>query len=188
MRNILKIMALVLSLAVSSGVAWSAGVSLTLKSGYFFPTDSVFRDVYKGGLSFGADLAVPIAGPLCLWAGAELFSKTGLLTISEEETKGRITPIYAGLRLQFGKKSVKPYLGAAAAYFLFKENNPIGTISDNGLGWFGETGLLVRLSDLVWIDIFGNYRARTARVEDEEGPFEAKLDGISAGLGLSFRF
>jgi hypothetical protein len=188
MKNTLKILTVVLALAASSGVAWSAGVSLTLKGGYFFPTDSVFRDVYKGGLSFGADLAVPIAGPLHLWAGAEIFNKTGFLTISEEETKGRIIPIYAGLRLQFGKKSVNPYLGAAAAYFLFKEENPIGTISDNGLGWLGEMGLLVRLSDLVWIDIFGDYRARTMSVEDEEGPFEGKLDGVTAGLGLSFRF
>jgi hypothetical protein len=187
MRKRAIVAALVLAIAGSAGAAWGAGVSLTLKAGYFFPTDSVFREVYKGGPVFGAELAVPIAGVLHLWAGAEMFNKTGLLTLTDEETKVRITPLYAGLRCVFGKKKAHFYIGAAAAYFLFKEENVLGTVSESGLGFIGQTGLLAKVGGPVWLDFFVGYRGATLKTDGDD-PVTAKLDGISAGLGLAFRF
>ena len=160
---------------------------MTLKAGFLFPTDTLFREIYSRGPSFGADVAVPLAGALQLWAGAELFSKTGLLPVSEETTKVRIIPLYAGLRAQFGQKSVRPYIGAAAAYFLFHEENPLGTADDGGLGLLSQAGVQARLGGAFWLDIFAGYRACTVR-SDGDDPLEAKLDGFSAGLGLAYRF
>jgi hypothetical protein len=187
MRDVTRPLAVVLVFAVATGAAWGAGVSLTLKGGYFLPTDSVFRDVYKGGLVIGGDLAVPIAGVLHLWAGAEMFSKTGHLTLSEDETKVRIVPIYAGLRCQFGKKKLHSYIGAAAAYFLFHEENLLGKASENGLGFLGQAGVMARIGGPVWLDVFGDYRVCKLTTGGDD-PVEAKLDGLSAGLGLVFRF
>ena len=178
---------LVFVFAGLSGAAFAAGPSVTVKAGCFFPTDTVFREVYKSGPVFGGELTVPVAGALHLWAGADLFSKTGLLSVSEEKTKVRITPLYVGLRAQFGKKNTRPYIGAAAAYFLFHEENPLGTISDTGLGFIARTGLLARLAGAVWLDIFADYRACTVRTDGDD-PLEAKLGGLSAGLGLAYRF
>lgn len=187
MRKAMRRGIIFLALAALTGTVWGAGLSFTLKAGHFFPADSLFRDVYKGGLVFGGELAVPVAGVLHLWAGAELFGKTGLLSLSEEETKLRIIPLYLGLRCHFGKSRVRPYIGAAAAYFLFKEENALGSISESGLGFLGQAGLLAGLGGSVWLDVFVNYRACTLKTEGED-PLEAKLDGISAGLGLVFRF
>jgi hypothetical protein len=188
MKSKIKVAGVVaVSVVLFTGAAWGAGVAVTLKGGFFAPTSEVFREVYSGGLIFGVDVAVPIGGVFQAWAGADLFSKTGLLTVSEEETKVRIVPLYLGVRCEFGKGALRPYLGAAAAYFLFHEENPLGTISDGGLGYLTQAGVMARLGGAVWVDVHGGYRGCTLK-SDGADPIEAKLDGFSAGLGLAFRF
>jgi hypothetical protein len=187
MKKRTLVIVFVLVLAGLGQTAFGAGVSVTLKAGYFFPSSSLFRDVYKSGPTFGGEVTVPLAGALRIWAGADLFGKTGLLSVTEETTKVRVIPVYAGLRAEFGKKGVRPYLGAAAAYFLFHEENPLGTISDSGLGFLARAGLLARLGGPMWLDFFADYRSCTLRTDGDD-PLEAKLDGLSAGAGLSFRF
>ena len=59
-------------------------MSLGFKAGYLWPGDDVFKDVYKGGPVFGGELAVSVGPVLDVWAGAELFSKSGSLTFTEE--------------------------------------------------------------------------------------------------------
>ena len=180
----------VLLLLAFTGIAGASpgdGTFVTLKAGLLFPSDRLFREIYSQGLSFGADVAVPIAGALQLWAGAELFGKTGLLTVSEEKTQVRITPLYMGLRARFGKKGARPYIGAAAAYFLFHEENPLGATNDGGLGLLTQAGVMARLGGAVWLDLFAGYRACTLRSDGDE-PLEAKLDSFSAGVGLAYRF
>jgi hypothetical protein len=187
MKKALTILFAVLAFAMVTGTAWGAGSSVTLKGANFWPSDGVFRNVYGSGLVFGGEFAVPIAGGLHLWAGAEYFGKSGLLTLSEEATKVRIIPVYLGLRYHFGKSAVRPYLGAAVAYFLFKEENPLGSVSKSGLGVLGQAGLLVKIAGPVSIDLYANYRACTLRTDGPD-PVEAKIGGFSGGLGLVFRF
>jgi hypothetical protein len=188
MNNATKVPVVLLALALAATGARAAETALTLKGGYFAPSDAVFRDVYGGGPAFGLDLAVPLAGPLRAWAGVELFSKRGLTTESEEATKVTVTPLFAGLRLHFGRKGVRPYLGAAAAYFLFKENNPLGTVSESGLGALGQAGLIFLMGRSFGLDVHAGYRACTLTAGDAEDPLEAKIGGLSAGLGLVIKF
>ena len=47
--------------------------------------------------------------------------------------------------------------------------------------------LLIKVAGPVSFDLFGNYRACTLKTDDPD-PLEAKIGGISAGLGLVFRF
>ena len=183
----IKTAVVLMSFALGAGAAWGAGTTLTLKGGYFMPTDSVFKEVYSGGPVFGADVAVPIGGVLQVWGGADLFSKTGFTTLTEDETKVSIVPVYVGLRVEGGKKSLRPYLGAAAAYFLFSEKNVLGSISQSGFGYLAQVGVLTRLGGAVWLNVHAGYRGCTLRTDDPD-PLEARLDGLSAGLGLSFRF
>jgi len=187
MKRRWTILVFALMLAGMTAASWGAGVSLTFKAGLFWPSDSVFREVYKSGAVFGGELAVPIAGGLHIWAGAEYFGKSGQLTVSEEVTKVRIIPVYLGLRYHFGKSAVRPYLGAAAAYFLFQEENPLGSVSESGFGYLGQAGLLIKVAGPVSFDLCANYRACTLKTDDPD-PLEAKIGGISAGLGLVFRF
>jgi len=174
-------------LSTLASAADRAGTSVTLKASYFFPSDSVFREVYSTGLFYGADVAVPVAGPLRLWAGVELFAQTGQLSISEEPTKVRILPLFAGLRLEFDRSKIRPYLGAAAAYFLLHEENPLGTANEGGIGLISQAGVQTRLSGALRLDIFAGYRACTVLSRGDD-PVSAKLGGFSAGLGLTVHF
>ena len=187
MKKPLKVLSVVFALVLIAGSTRAAGTSVTIKGGYFSPSDAVFRDVYGGGPTFGLEISVPVAGVLQAWAGAELFSKKGLTTESEEAIKVRIVPLYAGLRCQFAGKSIRPYVGAAAGYFLIREENALGTVSDGGLGFLGQAGLLFGLGPSLALDLHAGYRACTVTTDGDD-PVEAKLGGLSAGLGLSFRF
>jgi hypothetical protein len=187
MKKAAKLLLVVLAFAGVINTAWGAGVTLTLKGGMFFPSDRLFREVYKDVTVFGGELAVPIAGGLHVWAGAEYFGDKGILPVTLEQTKLRIIPLYAGLRYHFGKSSVRPYLGAAAACFLFKEENPIGRASESGIGFLGLGGLLFKLGGRIGLDAFANYRACTLKTDDAD-PLEAKIGGFLGGLGLVFRF
>lgn len=181
--------AVLLVLAVMGLVRTAAaqGPTLTLKAGGFFPSDDIFREVYGSGLILGLDVSVPLTGVLDLWAGADYLGQSGLLPVSEEATTVRVVPVFAGLRARLGGKKVQPYLGAAAAYFLFHEENPIGSVSEGALGLVTQAGLLARLGGAVWIDLFAGYRAGTVSTDGDD-PLEAKLGGLSAGLGLAYRF
>ena len=187
MKNTMKAGAALLAFALSAGTAWGGGVTATLKGGYFLPTAEVFRDVYSGGLTFGADVTVPIGGVFQVWTGVEYFGKTGLTTVTEEETKVRVVPVHLGLRCEFGEKALHPYVGAAAAYFLLHEENALGTVSEGGLGFLAQAGVMARIGGAVWLDIHAGYRGCKLTLEEPE-PIEANLDGISAGFGIAFRF
>lgn len=187
MKTKIQMAGVLIGIAIYAGAAWGAGTTLTLKGGYFFPSDSVFKEVYSGGPVFGADVAVPIVGVLQAWGGAELFGKTGATTVTDDETKVSIVPLYLGLRVEGGKKSLRPYLGVAAAYFLFSEKSVLSSISESGFGYLAQAGLLARMGGPVWLDVHAGYRGCTLRTDGPD-PVEAKLDGLSAGLGLAFRF
>lgn len=174
-------------LVLTAGTAWGAGFSLTFKGGYFMPSDTVFKDVYGNGPVYGAELAASVAGGLHIWAGAEYFSKKGLLPVTEEETKTRIVPVFAGLRYHIGAAAVRPYLGAAAGYFMLHEENPLGTASRSGFGFLVRGGLLIKIAGPVSLDLHGNYSNATIKTEDPD-PLEAKIGGFQAGGGLVIRF
>lgn len=175
------------ALVLSAGTAWGAGFSLTFKGGYFMPSDEVFKDVYGSGPVFGAEIAVPIAGGLHAWAGAEYFTKKGLLPVTEEETSMRIVPVFAGLRYHIGRSGVRPYLGAAAGYFMLHEENPLGTASESGFGFLVRAGLLIKIAGSVSFDLHGNYSSCTIKTDDLD-PLDAKIGGLQAGAGLVIRF
>ncbi len=184
MKAKIKAILVLMGVALGAGAARGAGTTLTLKGGYFFPSDSVFKEVYSAGPVFGADLAVPIGGVFQVWGGAEIFSKKGTLTLTEDVTKVSIAPVYVGLRVEAGKKNLHPYLGVAAAYFLFSEKNVLGSVSQGGLGYLAQTGLMARLGGPVWLNVHAGYRGCTLKTDDPD-PIEAKLDGFSAGLGIA---
>ena len=163
------------------------GTTVTLKTGFFFPGGSVFREAYSSGPFFGAEVAVPVGGPFRVWGGAELFGKTGRLPVSEERTKATIVPLFAGVRAEFGKRGLRPYVGAAAAYFLLHETNPLGAASDGGFGLISQAGLQAGIARGIRLDAFAGYRACTIRSGGDEA-LEADIGGLSAGLGLGFVF
>ncbi len=167
-----------------AGTAWGTGFSLTAKAGYFWPSDEIFREVYKGGPIFGGEFALTIVKGLDAWVGADFFSKTGELTFTEEDTKIRILPVYAGLRYRFTPSKASPYLAAAAGYFLFKEENIIGTVSEDAVGFIVQAGVVAKLSGILGLDV----HARYSNCKTTVGEVEAQIGGFTAGMGFIIDF
>jgi hypothetical protein len=168
--------------------AASAGAAAVLeaRAGYFFPSSADFREVYKNGLAFGADVTVPLWKSLGAWAGLDYFGKTGQLTYTQEPTTLRVLPLFAGLKLQSATGSVRPYAAVAAGYFLFKESSVIGTASGQELGLLAQIGLLFKIKARTFLDVSVRYTSCQHTVTDPE-PVSVQLGGIQAAIGLAFR-
>jgi opacity protein-like surface antigen len=177
----------VLTVLGLAGPAWSSSISLELRAGYHVPASAAFRDVYKGGPAFAGQLEVRLTKTLSLWAGAEYFGKTGKLTFTGEETKIRIIPLTAGLKAQLDSKSLCPYLAAGAGYFLYKEENIIGTADGSVFGFLGQAGLLFKATKFLYLDLYARYSAGRTKAA---GPaiLAAELGGFQGGLGLIIGF
>jgi hypothetical protein len=163
------------------------GTSVTLKVGFFFPGDRVFRQVYSSGPFFGVDVAVPFTPLFRVWAGAELFGQTGHLSVSAEPSRVRVAPLFAGLRLELDQYKLRPYVGAAAAYFFVHESNPLGTASEGGLGLLSQAGIQARLGRSFLVDVHAGFRACKVHSGGDD-PLSAGLGGLSLGLGLTYHF
>ncbi len=188
MKRNLSVWLMTAFVLLSSGLVWGTQVSFSLKGGYFLPTGEDFKEVYEGGPLFGGDIAVAIVGPLDIWAGGDFFSKSGKLTFTQEDTKIRITSLSAGLRARLTSSSVCPYLAAGVGYFLYKEENILGTFDGNVLGFVGQAGLLVSLSQTLAFDIYGRYNICKETVIGDAESFNADIGGFQAGGGLVIRF
>ncbi len=165
----------------------AAQVTLEGRAGWFLPGSGDFRDAYSGGIAPGIGLSFEIGRGLNVWAGADLFSKTGALTYTEEEVKIRITTVFAGLKYFFGRAAVRPYLGAAAGYWSYKETSGDISVSGNDLGFLGQGGVDVRVSGKLSLDLFGKYGYCQASPDDENA-VKSQIGGLTFGAGLSYRF
>jgi hypothetical protein len=182
-RSVFVAAAVVLLMA---GTAWGGGVSLSFKAGYLWPGDDVFKEVYKGGPVFGGELAVSLGPSLEVWAGAELFSKSGSLTFTEEPTKIRIIPLTGGLRFRFSRGTVSPYLAAGGGLYTYKEENVLGTSSGSGFGFLGQGGIVIRISNVLAFDLHGRYG--TCKIQPEDIEESVDLGGFQAGAAFVLRF
>jgi len=178
-------MILVLALLAGGGLSVQAGsISIEGKASAFFPTDKVFRDIYKGGAAFGAEINFGLPGRLSLWVSGDYYQGQGRLTFTREKTKIEITPVCAGIRLAFSDSRFRPYVGVGAGYFRYKESNPIGSVSKGNAGLVAKIGLAAKISGPVFADLQADYTYCSVKPAD----VKADLGGLRASLGLGIAF
>lgn len=167
-----------------AGTVRAEGLSIEARGAYFSPTDKAFREIYGYGMSWGGELSFDVSERAAVWAGGDYYSKVGKLGLTEDETKIRIAPLAAGVKYYFSRDRLRPYVGAGAAYFQYKEVNSIGTIEKGNLGLVARAGLLVMLGPTFFMDLQAGWS--TCSVQPAE--VKANLGGFSLGLGLGFEF
>jgi hypothetical protein len=176
-------LALGLVIAVA-GTARAEGLFIAARGAYFSPTDKAFREIYGYGISWGGEISFSLSERTDVWAGGDYYSKVGKLGLTEDATKIRIAPLAAGVKFYLSRGRLRPYVGAGAAYFQYKETNNIGTIEKGDVGFVARAGLLVMLAPTFFMDIQAGWS--TCRVQPAE--VKANLGGLSLGLGLGFEF
>jgi hypothetical protein len=176
-----RIIAIGLMMGLISVAAWA---SVELKGGYFSPTDSDFKSIYGGGVTFGGELSFNLAGVLEVWLSGDYFKKSGSLTYTHETTDLTLIPIGAGMKYRFGSGMLEPYLGAGVRYYLYKETNPIGTVNKGGIGFLGKVGADLNFAHNLFLDIFAGYSYCKMKPAD----FDIQVGGIEFGAGVGYAF
>ena len=103
-----------------SGLAYASDVTVELKAHYFSPSEQAFKDIYGGGLMYGAEISIGVWRDLDLWFGGSYFSKKGELTFTKEETKLELFPIGGGIKYRILNGNFALYAGFGLNYYQFK--------------------------------------------------------------------
>jgi opacity protein-like surface antigen len=179
-----KLIIIIVSVALLSGLANAADVIVELRAHYLHPSEVAFRDIYGGGMMYGGEISVGVWRGLDVWFGGSYFSKKGELTFTKEETKLEIYPLGGGLKYRFSTGIFELYVGAGLNYYQYKESNPLGDVSKGGFGYVGKIGSYVNVTGGFLIDLYVNYSYCMLKPAD----FEINIGGIEAGVGIGYRF
>ena len=181
MRKLTIIALLTVSL---SGLAKATDVTVELKAHYFSPSEQAFKDIYGGALMYGGEVSVGIWRDIDLWLGGSYFSEKGELTFTKEETKLELIPIGVGAKYRILSGNFSFYAGLGLNYYQFKETNPIGDVSEGGLGFVGKIGSNVAVVGRMLLDFYVEYTYCKIKPAD----LEINVGGIAAGVGLGYKF
>jgi len=174
----------VLILLMTSAAPAAERFSVTIRSGYFQPSDQVFRTIYGGGISWQVEGAVAFWKGFEFWAGAGLFSKDGHIIPTGEPTSVWLVPAGGGLRYVLSAGNVSFYGGAGILRDFFRESNFIGRVSWGRWAAQFEAGRRFLLRKLWFLDLHFQYsscRMKPADLEFNVGGFS-----IAAGVGVRF--
>lgn len=185
-----RIIIIGISFLVLSSLLNAKGFRIELNTGYFYPSEKAFRDIYGNGLIYGLDISKNIWKEMELHLDCKYFSKKGKLTFTQETTKIQLVPLGLSLRYTFLKKKFNLYAGAGLTYVSFEEKNPIGKVRKNQMGFAVKAGVLRRLKTdkkflkAIVVDACINYHYCKMK------PADIKFDagGIDLGIGLGVEF
>jgi opacity protein-like surface antigen len=146
---------------------------------------NLYNEVYgKNNMLYSIDLGYQVSKSLQVFLHYDSFSVDGKLTYTEEDTKLTIKPLELGLRFFMGKRLIFPYIGAGTGYYMYKEENVIGTMDEKKFSFFSEGGLQFRFTPLLFLDLKVKYIFLKV-----DGP-EAQVDlggwALIGGIGISF--
>lgn len=185
---------LIFLIVVCSAYAGEKAYSLTLNAGIRNITgvddengNNLYEEVYgKNNLIYGIDFGYNFGKYFQAFLHGEYFTVKGELTFTKEETTLTIIPIEMGARVKymFGKQQFYPYFGVGAGYYLYKEENIIGTVDEGQFGFFTEGGIDIYFIDNFFLDLKAKYTIFKVDGADEK----VDLGGLSlmGGIGISF--
>ncbi|MCJ7581850.1 MAG: porin family protein [Candidatus Aminicenantes bacterium] len=179
-----KLRILLIFIVFFSGISHASKFTFEVKVSYFSPTEKAFKDIYGGGMTFGAEVSIGLWKKLQFWFGENFYSGDGGLTYTEEETSLQILPIGGGLKYEFSTGTLRFYGGIGVNLYNYRESNVLGEVMKSGLGYIGKIGVYIQLTKGLLIDIFSEYTYCKMIPAD----FTINIGGITVGLGLGYKF
>ncbi|MGA2532680.1 MAG: outer membrane beta-barrel protein [Candidatus Aminicenantales bacterium] len=160
------------------------GTSVTVRGGYFQPSDSDFKSIYGGGTCWGIEGSSAVWKSLELWVSADLVYKKGHLIPTGEQTKLWLVPAGGGLRVVRPAGIFRLFAGVGVLYHVFREVNPIGDVTYGRWGPAVEAGGQFPLQTKWFVDLHLQYS--TCRMTPVELSFN--VGGFQAAIGIGYRF
>jgi hypothetical protein len=179
-----KLIIIFVTLIFLSSLSNASDVIVELKAHYLSPSEQAFKDIYGGGMMYGGEVSIGVLRGLGVWLGGSYFSKTGELTFTKEETKLEIYPLGGGLKYTMSMGIFYIYAGAGLNYYQYKESNPLGDVTEGGLGYIGKIGSYVKVTGGLLVDLYVNYSYCKIKPAD----FEINIGGIETGVGIGYEF
>jgi hypothetical protein len=163
--------------------------SLSVGAGYRNFSEALFKDVYGSApMTVNVDVGVRVWKSLEIFLHTDYLKVEGKTTHTKEDTTLTIFPIELGVRYLANVSITKscrmklfPYLGAGGGYYSIKEENPIGSVNENRVGFFAEGGLRFYPVKSFFIDA----KLKQVVLKSENG---TRLGGFAymGSIGVSF--
>lgn len=175
-RKVVFFLVLICGTTLFAGDLFKVGVS----SGYFIPSNEIFKEVYDGDLVYGFKLGVHVWNGFYMYASGLQYKKFSETTYTGDITRLTLNPIHLMLRYTAPLGKANPYIGGGYTYIKFKEESTIGEIDDSGNGYCLEAGIEFNLSSRFILDLNAGYSSVSIT------PFDEEVDLGGAFAGLSF--
>jgi hypothetical protein len=135
MKKTAPALALLLVLLAGRALASDRQGTFELIFGRASINDARFAKIYSsGGTLGGLTLTAALIFNLDFYLEAKVLSQAGQLSFSKEKTKFVLLPFSFGLRWGAPLGLLEPFIGAGLDYFVYYENNIIGTAVDYARG------------------------------------------------------
>ena len=172
------------ALILFSGFISAKSILFELKGSYFSPTETLFKEIYGEGMSYGAEISVGIWKRIDICVGGNYYTQKGELTFTKDETTIKIIPVGFGVKYRFITGTLNVYAGLGFKYFLFNESNFIGDVSTAKMGYEGKIGVFLKIGSGIVFDVYLDY----SYCKISPTSVETNIGGMNTGVGLGYWF
>jgi len=166
--------------------AFSGSFTLGGTFGYYSVADSIYKDLYgSGSVIYGGFVSIGVMHRIELRGDIAYFKDSGRTSLTRENTNFSLLPVAFGARIKLiNEKSIRPYFGAGASFYFYKETARIGDTSDTAVGFYLEGGSYIVVGNRFHFDLNLRYINSNTKSLDES----INLGGINTGIGLGYTF
>jgi hypothetical protein len=187
MKKTAPALALMLALLSGLGFASNRQGTIELLFGSNSINDARFSKIYTSGGSIGGlALSAALFYNLDFYLEAKVSSQAGQLTYTKEKTKFVLLPFSFGIRWGAPLGVLEPFIGVGLDYYVYYEDNVIGTAVDYARGGHVMGGLRLNFGKDVPVSLSG--RIKFTSIKATRGAVTVDLGGVELSGSLGFVF
>jgi hypothetical protein len=187
MKKTALALAAMLALTAGMGFASSRQGTLEILYGRTSVNDSRFAAIYsKSGSIGGLALSAALFFNLDFYLEAKVSTQTGRLSYTQASTRIVLLPFSFGIRYGAPLGFFEPFIGAGLDYYVYYENNTIGTAVDYARGAHVLGGLRINFGKDIPISL--SARIKYTSIKATRGSVTVDLGGPEITAGLAFVF
>jgi hypothetical protein len=161
--------------------------SIEFTIGSYNMNEPRFEAAYpSGGPIGGLTLSSALVANFNVYLDVKYYSRRGKLTFSQEKTSFYMVPIDLGLRYIFALGPLRPYVGGGFDFYLYYEDNAIGTVLNSTTGYHITGGTYLRFGQTVPVMLNARVQYTWAKAGQDANPVQ--LGGLEYCLGLAFTY
>lgn len=167
--------------SVDYSTDWSVG----LRTAYFYPSNSLEREIYEGA-RFNIELEVrkSIVENWDIWANFTYFNKTGWSVGPHDKTTLQLFPLSLGVNYVYPLNyllSLYAGLGVNYTWMRLRDNSPVcpSCMEKSRMGFTCKTGVYYQINEKIFADFFVDYLYIPMRLTNVYN-----VGGFQFGIGI----